>query len=108
MTEEQQKAKRDEMEQEERVKKGQRRRLFSGKDAPNAGKIQISRTGAVYKVLANGSMKRLSPKETKAIYDELAANPVQKECGSTLHFFYCTACGVSRNEPCRKKEEYLR
>lgn len=88
--------------EERKLKPGQRQRIFRGMDAPNAGKIQISRTGAVYKVLANGSMKRLSPEETKAIYDELAAHPVEKECGATLHFFYCAECGVSRNEPCKR------
>ncbi len=106
MTEEQQKAKREEMEQDERVRKGQRRRLFSGKESPNAGKIQISRSGAIYQVQKNGSMKRLNPEATKAVYQELADNPVEKECGALLHGFYCNVCGVSRHESCmRVKQE---
>lgn len=87
---------------EPKLKPGQRKRPFSEAGSPNAGKIMFSRTGALYKVLKSGSMKRLSPEETKAVYDELAANPVQKECGAVLHFFYCTACGVSRHEPCKR------
>jgi hypothetical protein len=102
MTEGQEKAKRDEMEQEERVKKGQRRRLFSGKESPNAGKIQISRGGAIYQVQKNGSLKRLNAEATKAVYQELADNPIEKECGALLHGFYCNVCGCTRNEPCPK------
>jgi hypothetical protein len=52
-------------------------------------------------------MKRLKPNEQKAVYDELAANPVQKECGAMLHFFYCAECGVSRHEPCKRLKERL-
>lgn len=76
---------------------------------PEAGRVAISRgNGAAYKIQPNGSMKRLSPAETQAVYKELIANPIEKECGVKLSLFYCTECGASRNEPCRKKEEYLR
>lgn len=108
MTEEQEKASRtptrEELEQEERIKKGQRRRLFSDKDSPNAGKIQISRGGAIYQVQKNGSLRRLSAEATKAVYQELTDNPSQKECGALLHGFYCNVCGVSRHEPCKRVE----
>ena len=75
---------------------------------PEAGRVAISRNGRVYKIQPNGSMKRLTPTETQAVYKELIANPIEKECGVKLSLFYCAECGVSRNEPCRKKEEYLR
>ena len=105
MTEEQQqKAKRTEMEQEERIRKGQRRRLFSGKDSPNAGKIQISRGGIIYQIQKNGSLRRLGAEATKAVYQELADNPVEMQCGALLHGFYCNVCGVSRHEPCKRVE----
>jgi hypothetical protein len=92
---------------EPKLKPGQRKRPFSEAGSPNAGKIMFSRNGAVYTVQANGSMKRLKPNEQKAVYDELAANPVQKECGAMLHFFYCAECGVSRHEPCKRLKERL-
>lgn len=108
MTEEQEQEKRTEMEQDERVSKGLRRRLFSGKDSPNAGKIQISRGGAIYQVQKNGSMRRLSAEATRAVYQELSDNPVEMGCGALLHGFYCNVCGVSRLESCmRMKKEGL-
>lgn len=86
------------------MKKGNRSRPFSGKESPNAGKIQISRGGAIYQIQKNGSMRRLNAEATKAVYQELADNPVEKECGALLHGFYCNACGVSRHEPCKRVE----
>lgn len=106
MTEEQQEQqmqeKLEEREQEERIRKGKRPRPFSGKDSPNAGQVQISRGGAVYQVQKNGSMKRLTPEAEKAVYQHLADNPVQMDCGALLHSFYCNKCGASRKEVCRE------
>jgi hypothetical protein len=104
MTSEEEKSKREEMRQQDCLEKGKRPRILKGVESEDAGKMLISRGGAIYQVQKNGSMKRLSDEATVAIYAELAENPVEMECGAILHRFYCSICGCTRKESCRKQK----
>lgn len=79
-----------------------RLKLNRGQVHPDTGKISISRSGSIYQRQKSGNLKRLPDADAAIVFAELAKNPVQKECGAYIHFYYCEVCGVSRNEPCAK------